>query len=219
MSANRPDRVLMLETVLDDFAMSFDHAPDHAELRAWLDRHPTYRDQAEYRAAVIAYAARWSASELLAPDLARLPADSARVARAKEIVARVVADLAPVRPITSLLAQAESVNRSAHEAAARAGLSVPLFAQVDRRLIRFDSLPEPLFARIAEAIGRSLEDVRAYLAGPSVLPREAQFRADHVPVATGATQDFFAAVRADPLLSEDEKREWLTFAPPDRGDA
>lgn len=218
MSANRPDRVLTLETVLDDFAMSFDHAPDHAELRAWLARHPAYRDQAEYRAAVIDYAARWSVSELLAPDLAVPPADSVRVARAREIVARVVADLAPVRPITSLLAQAESVNRSAHEAAARAGLSVPLFAQLDRRLIRFDSLPETLFVRIAFAIGRSLEDVRLYLSGPSVLPHGAQFRADHVPVTTGATLDFFAAVRADPVLSEDEKQEWLALVPPDRGD-
>lgn len=219
MSANRPDRALALETVLDDFALSFDHAPDHAQLRAWLDRHPAYRDQAEYRAAVIDYAARWSMSELLAPDLTALPADRARVARAKEIVSRVVADLAPVRPITSLLAEVQSVNLSAQEAAARAGLSVPLFAQLDRRLIHFDLMPEQLFARIASAIGRSLEEVRVYLSGPSVLPHGAQFRADHVPVATGATLDFFAAVRADPVLSEDEKQEWLALVPPDRGSA
>lgn len=219
MSANRPDRASALEMMLDDFAMSFDHAPDHVELCAWLDDHPGYRDQEEYRAAVIDYAARWSMSELFAPDQAALPADRARVARAKVNVSRVIADLAPVRPITSLLAEAQSVNLSAQEAADHAGLSVPLFAQLDRRLIHFDLMPEQLFARIASVIGRSLEDVRVYLSGPSVLPHGAQFRADHVPVATGATLDFFAAVRADPVLSEDEKQEWLALVPPDRGSA
>ncbi len=214
MSAHFDHR--LSEAILDDFAMDFDHAPNHAEVRAWLDRHPALRDDPDDRAAVINFAARWGVYAVLAPDLSALPADPARVARGKEIVARVIADLAPARPITSLLAQAQSVNLTSQDAAARAGLSVSLFAQLDRRLIRFDSLPERLFARVADAIGRGIEDVRVYLAGPSALPQGAQFRADHAPVITSATKEFTTAVREDPLLSPAEKAEWLALSAPDR---
>jgi hypothetical protein len=162
-------------------------------------------------------AARWGVEDLLA-------ADPGRVARGQEIVARVVAALAARPPITSLLAQAQSAGLTAQQAAARVNLSVPLFALLDRRLIRFDSLPSLLFTRIAGAIGRSAEDVRTYLAGPSIVPQGAQFRADHAPIQAGATQDFLSAVRADPLLPPPAKREWegiialervYPYSPPD----
>jgi hypothetical protein len=206
-----------LEALLDEFAMAFDHPPNHDELRAWLDAHPDSRDNDAYRNAVARFAARWSASDILGPRPGEFRADPARVARSRAVVARVIAELGHDAPITSLLAEARRVNRTLPEAAARAGLSVPLFALLDRRLVRFASLPDALFARLAEAIGRSVADVRAYLAGPPVLPRNAQFRADHAPVSAGATQDFFAAVRADPLLSEAEKAQWLALAPAENG--
>jgi hypothetical protein len=202
-----------LETVLDDFAMAFDDAPDHADLRVWLDRYPEYRD------ALIALAARWSVSAVLVPRPDALPADPAWAVRGQEVVARVLANLAPGESITSLLAQAQGINRTAQDAAAHAGLSVPLFAQLDRRLIRFESLPDILFTRLAAAIGRTVADVRAYLARPPMLPQGAQFRADTAPIAAEATQDFFAAVRADPLLTEAEKAQWLALAPTTNGSA
>ena len=209
MSANPRDE--RLDTVLDDFAMAFDDAPDHADLRAWLDRYPEYRD------ALIDLAARWSVSAVLVPRPDALPADPAWVARGKEVVVRVLAELAPGESITSLLAQAQAIGLTMQDAAAHADLSVPLFAQLDRRLIRFESLPDALFVRLAEAIERTIADVRAYLAGPPMLPQGAQFRADYAPVSAGATQDFFAAVRADPLLSETEKAQWLALIPTENG--
>lgn len=202
-----------LETVLDDFVMAFDRAPSHTELRAWLDRYPECRD------ALIALAAQWSVTAVLLPDPALLPADPTWVARGKAVVARVLAELSPIAPITSLVAQVQTTGRTTQEAAAHAGLSVPLFAQLDRRLIRFESLPDALFTRLAAAIGRGVADVRAYLVGPPMLPHGAQFRADTAPVAAGAAQDFFAAVRADPLLPETEKARWLALAPTENGGA
>lgn len=83
-------------------------------------------------------------------------------------------------------------------------LPLPFVAKLNQRLFTAASIPTAAVARIADAIGRSVEDVRVFLAGPPMLARAAAYRSDDAPMV-GEQEDFTAALQSDEGVSPEAR--------------
>lgn len=113
-------------------------------------------------------------------------------------------------PIAGLKKEAEARDLTIQTLASVTRLSVPLLVKLDRRLIRFASIPRQAIERIGAELGRSFEVVAEYLQGDPQFASQASFRADAAPQMPGQ-QDFFEAVETDLTMNEAQKAEWRRF--------
>jgi cobalamin biosynthesis Mg chelatase CobN len=138
------------------------------------------------------------------------------VRRGMETAARLLAarrmSVTPVEPapLSGLRNEAEARGLTIQAVASATRLSVPLIVKLDRRLIRFASIPRLAIERIGAELGRSFEAVAAYLQGDSQFASQASFRADAAPQMPDR-QDFFEAVETDLTMDETQKAEWRKF--------
>ena len=116
------------------------------------------------------------------------------------------------------MAEAQRVGQTPAEIAARAKISVTIFAKLERRLIRAASVPEKLIDDLAAAIGRSTDALSAYLGGGATLPSGAMYRSTAAPSVSG-DEDFFAAIAADRTIRPEDRAAWLALAPQPGQDA
>ncbi|MGI8654395.1 MAG: hypothetical protein ACR2LC_04175 [Pyrinomonadaceae bacterium] len=113
-----------------------------------------------------------------------------------------------VAPLASLRKEAEARGLTIQSLAAATDLTVPLIVKLDRRLIRFASIPRQAIERIAGALHRTTEGIAAYLsAGDPQFAAGAHFLAETAPQMP-VQQDFFDAVETDLNLSDEQKRVW-----------
>lgn len=115
---------------------------------------------------------------------------------------------APVAPLAGLRKEAEARGLTIQSLAAATGLTVPIIVKLDRRLIRFASIPRQAIERIAGALGRTTEAVAACLStGDPQFATGAHFMAETAPQMP-VQQDFFDAVETDLNLSDGQKQAW-----------
>lgn len=107
-----------------------------------------------------------------------------------------------VQPLVSLVDKERGV--TAANLAKATLLPLPLVAKLNQRLFTAASVPAALIGRVADAIGRTTDEVIAFLAGPPMLARSAAYRADDAPVV-GTQEDFQAALLADDSVSPEAK--------------
>lgn len=112
--------------------------------------------------------------------------------------------------LAGLRKEAEAQGLMVQALAAATRLTVPLLVKLDRRLIRFTSIPRQAIERIGAALGRSFDAVATYLQGDAQFAPQASFRADAAPQMPDQ-QDFFDAVETDLMMSEEQKDEWRRF--------
>jgi hypothetical protein len=95
----------------------------------------------------------------------------------------------------------------------RSQLSITLVGLLDRRLVRFASIPREVLDQLATALQTQVASLAQYLQqSPSFAP-SASFRADEAPTLP-STQDFSDAVRQDPTLDEQRRAALLRLNPP-----
>lgn len=87
-------------------------------------------------------------------------------------------------------------------------LPLPYVAKLNQRLFQAATLPARLIERLADAVGRSVGDVTAYLSQPPMLARGAAYRADDAP--TLADAEDFAAIFANDDTVSPETRNFYT---------
>jgi hypothetical protein len=110
-------------------------------------------------------------------------------------------------PLTGLRKEGEARGLTIQALASATRLTVPMLVKLDRRLIRFASIPRQAIERIGAELGRSFEAIAAYLQGDSQFASQASFRADAAPQMPDQ-QDFFDAIETDLTMSEKQKDEW-----------
>lgn len=115
-------------------------------------------------------------------------------------------------PITGLIRDAQHGGLAPDAFAERAGLSHVLLRKLDRRLIAPASIPVRVLADLADALGRSVSAVQAYMHRPPTFAAGVQHRANQAPALPTTRDDFFAAVRQD--LSLDATRRDALLALP-----
>jgi hypothetical protein len=146
----------------------------------------------------------------------RLTKEEGIVRRGMETAARLLTarqtSATPVEatPLSGLRKEAETRGLTIQALASATRMSVPLLVKLDRRLIRFASIPRQVIVRIGAELGRSFEAVAAYLQGDPQFASQASFRADAAPQMPDQ-QDFFEAVETDLTMDETQKAEWRRF--------
>lgn len=111
----------------------------------------------------------------------------------------------------SLIAEGKKKGLNLLALAGQCNVGIALMRMLDRRLIKVPTIPGELIERISKAIGRSREQIIAYLKGDSTLVEGAHHRADQAP-QLAAKQDFAEAVRLDTTMTEDQRKYWLEKA-------
>jgi hypothetical protein len=112
--------------------------------------------------------------------------------------------------VAGLINEAEMRNLSLEQFAEATGLSAPILAMLDRRQVRYESIPRRAIDNIARVIRKAVSAVASYLQGEMRL-QPAHFRADEAP-KTARLQEFSALIAIDRELSESQRRQWLELA-------
>lgn len=220
-----PDR---LQDILDEY-MASTSKPDIAALAELIRRFPEYEQE------LTAFTVSWSLTETLPPARAVQDTTSEDLLhRGRAIVGSILsegsastiaASMPPsaqetrtdhgsaAAPIAGLVAEARARGLSANEVVEATGLSLVLLRLLDRRLIRFASIPREVIDALARVLGREAAAIAHYLQGAATLAQGTRYYSVSTP-ALAQQQDFFDAVRSDPALSDDERARWLALEPP-----
>lgn len=202
-----------LDDVLNAYAIS-DPGPGYASLAEWIRRYPQYEQE------LTAFAADWALCTWLPTSTSIQHVDEdALVLRGMSIVQNILYQQAhPLQgempPLKGIVQESAHLGLSPYQLAERAQMSVSLVRKLDRRLIRFASIPRQAIEALANAIYRSSSAVTEYLQGEPILSQGASYRAEQTPTLA-EPEDFFEAVRRDMALPQGLRDHWLSFAPPD----
>lgn len=112
-------------------------------------------------------------------------------------------------PLAGITAEAQAQGLIPKQLAIRLRIDAPLLAKLDQRLIDVSTVPALLLRMLSEAIGRTVDDITAYLAGPPRMATQAHYKADEKPrVDTSGKQTFTEALTASPKISEEDREFW-----------
>lgn len=182
-------------------------APGGTRLADWLRRYPAHTQ------ALMDFALYWHTVKCEDPFVQDDPAaEAAFMRRAAEVARRMQSQQAeqsqPVQPaIVSIVQAAKERGLSTPELARALGVGPAEVVKLNQRLFRAASLPKALVARLAEALGRSVEQVAAYLRMPPTLSAQASYKADAAP-RVGEQVDFLDAVAASHGMTPEQKAYW-----------
>lgn len=204
-----------LEDVLDAFVAS-EGNPSSASLAEWIRRYPQYERE------LTEFAASWSLMKWLppSPDAEEVDEETL-VLRGMSVVQNLLhrqeqgaAPPETVAPITSLLDEGRARGLTPRQLAQAAGLGEILLRKLDRRLVRYASIPREAVEALAAALRREAQSVAAYLQQRPKFAAVAHYRAELAP-ELAEPEDFFTAVRADPTMTDEQRARWLALAPRD----
>ncbi len=105
----------------------------------------------------------------------------------------------------AILSRAAQKGLSLVQLANAVELSVTLVTKLDRRLIKFSSIPALVLNKIAQTLGVSDSVISAYLQQGAAFAAGAHYHAGEAPTLP-EPQDFFDAVRSDKTLSEPRRK-------------
>lgn len=217
------ERAPTLDQVIEGYLLRREEAIDGAAdeafaaraksevLGEFMRRFPQFADE------LMEYAATASITE--SSPARATDADEERLVRSgMETVARVLAarrdqttakagSATHAASFATLRREAEGRGLTLATLAARLDLSVPVVAKLDRRLIRFASIPNELIARLAAALEGTEAAVADYLRGGARFATGAAFLADEAPRMPDQ-QDFSEAIETDLTMSDEQKRAW-----------
>ena len=156
---------------------------------------------------------QWATDGIVAESAATYTLKAREETHAKGIARQAAAQMRAQMavPVRSLLTLAQQQGLDADALAAQLELSEPLVMKLERRLLRFATLPEQLVEHVAKALRITAQQVQSYLALPPTLANGAFYRSESVPQAS--QQDFDQAVRSDYELTDDQKQFWLNTIP------
>ena len=206
---NEQVECLSLEDILDAYVASGD-IPDRS-LDEWIQRYP------EYEKELTEFAVSWTLMESLppAPEAAKVD-ECVLVLRGMSIVQNLlhkqsqVASSNPSAPFESLIAEGRALGLKPRQLAEAVRLGDAILGKLDRRLIRYASIPQDAIDELAYAIQRGTASVAAYLRQDPQFAASAEHRSEQAPTLS-ESEDFFDAVRNDPTISPEHADYWLAL--------
>lgn len=209
---NEGNRLAELEDVFDALVAS-EESPEPAVLDRWVREYPQFERE------LVDFMASWSLMDSAVPhDTGHTPEvepeanDDAFVLRSMSIVQNLVHEMSrrtdEPRPLKGLLNAAKAAGMSLRDLACSVHLGEAVLRKLDRRLIRFASIPERALAAIAGALRLPVEAVSEYLQQPPILAAGAHYRASRAPQLV-EPEDFIVAVQRDPTMSTEDRRRWI----------
>lgn len=200
----------MLDLVLEEYAATSD-GPSYLMLVDWVRRYPQYTRE------LTNFTAAWTlAAPVSPPSIDTREEHATTLTRHVGIVRSMLDSQTEAaqmvdEAITGLVAEAQAKGLSRRRLAAALDLSIPLVDKLDRRLLRYTSIPAEIIDAVAGTLNRGRASVESYLQGAPLLPVGASYRADEAP-ALPPQEEFADAVRSDDQLVSKRKRELLEMA-------
>ena len=201
-----------LDAMLDDFVAS-EADPSAPALEDWIRRYPHYEQE------LTEFAVGWTLMRSLPPSPGTQDvAEEMLVGRGMNVVRDLLARQEGAAPIalaiTSLLEAGRARGLTPRQLAQATGLGDSLLRKLDRRLIRYASIPREAIEALAAVLQREAEAVAQYLQQGPTFAAAAQHRAEQAP-QLAEPEDFFSAVRSDPTMPGERRARWLALAPQD----
>lgn len=112
--------------------------------------------------------------------------------------------------LISLIEEAKVQGMNISGFASSTGLSIPIIAKLEQRLIAFASIPKEAIDKIATVIKASSESVASFLQGAPQFASDASYKSETQPELL-KQQDFYAAVQSDLTLKPEQKEYWLSL--------
>ena len=161
---------------------------DRTLLREWASRYPAHAD-----ALIGVSYAEFTAGISLTDPLEDGPEDAETVALGGAVLD---AHFAAPTALLSLVAEAGARGLAPRAFAQSLRLDTPTLSRLNQRLLEAATLPRALVRQVAQALGRSTDEVRAYLRCPPRLATGAQYKARQTPVLreSAARQKFGDAI-------------------------
>lgn len=201
----KKEQHISLEDVIDAYvASSADSGED--TLATWIERYPQYASELRDFAAHYNLFKRLPEREYTAEEEELINTRAASVVQ--NLLYRQRAGIAASDDeVTGLINEAEKQHLSLEQFAETTELSAPIIAMLDRRQVRYESIPRKAVDNLAQALGKAATAVASYLQGEMRL-QPAHYRADEAPKAA-RLQEFSALVAVDPELSASQQKQWL----------
>jgi hypothetical protein len=185
---------------------------NHDTLLAWVRRYPEYSQE------LTDFAAEWSLVRNVPTDRYALSEEEVaeQVERympaIRELIARYAVAPAAVAgaQLAGLVSAGQAQGMSTKQLAAQTGLSVPLLTKLDRRLVKFASIPGEIVTALAAALNREVTSVAQYLQGNALLAPTASYKADEAP-RVPEQGDFFAEVSKDKVLTPEQRARLMAL--------
>ena len=204
----------LLDNILDAYVTEVE-TPNLEVLKEWIRKYPQYQRE------LTDFTIAWIQMEELRPINRDKTDHDTLVLRAMSVVQNLyrigeqksVPSQSAKNPIEKLVAEAETQGFSQDQFAAQLKLSVGLLWKLDRRLIKYSSIPVELIENIAGALRRGLQIVAEYFHRQPTLALNASYKAKRQPQVSEPT-NFFDEVRSDTDLSNEDRAYWLAFEPP-----
>ena len=206
---NEPNERLNLEDILDAYVASND-GPNYS-LDEWIQCYP------EYEKELTEFAVSWTLMESLppSPDSEEVE-ESVLVLRGMSIVQNLLHNQSQIEPSSSsvqfesLIAEGRAHGMKPRQLAEAVRIGDSVLRKLDRRLIRYASIPQNAILELAKVIQRRAASVAAYLQMNPTLATSAEHRSEQAPVLS-EPEDFFDAVRNDPTISREHAEYWLSL--------
>ena len=195
----------MIDEVLDEILLS-ETEPNHEALTIWIKKYPCFRDE------LTSFFSTWAIQEELPTKSA---IDENRIAN--HMVSHAL-DLIHQRERQASEACArlgdaiKATGQTDDEVAGKCKLDFSIIAKLDRRLIRFESIPQLCITLLSAATNQSPEFIARLLQGGPVQLKPT-FKSKKKPVSQ--VEDFVDAVKSSEL-TEDVKDEWLQLLSDDQ---
>ena len=109
----------------------------------------------------------------------------------------------------SILGEAKLRGMSANQFAIVLNLSILLIRKIDLRAIAYDTIPFEIIQSFAENLERNVREIARYLTLPPMQPTTARYKSSKTP-KLDEKRSFFDEVREDHLLSEEQRKYWLS---------
>lgn len=203
----------LLDNILDAYVTEVE-TPNLEVLKEWIRKYPQYQRE------LTDFTIAWIQMEELLPINRDKTDHDTLVLRAMSVVQNLyrigeqksIPSQSAKNPIEKLVAEAETQGFSQDQFAAQLKLSVGLLWKLDRRLIKYSSIPVELIENIAGALRRGLQVVAEYFQRSPTLATNARYKAKQQPQVSEPT-NFFDEVRSDSELSNENRAYWLELEP------
>jgi len=206
-----------LEEVLDDIVASGE-SPERAGTHRWVDEYP------EYAAQIMEFLASWTIMRAAsAPHPAVRPSEATQTLRGMSIVQNLMHEHvrsldADASPLRALAKRAQALGMDSRALAGALDLGEVVLRKLDRRLIRFATIPRLITVRLAEVLQTTEAAVVTYFQLPPTLSTEGRFHSSKAP-SIPKSESFSDAVRTDNTMTDQQRARWTAGAGDDnRGD-
>ena len=209
---NRGSKLAELEDVLDALVAA-DETPGPAALDRWVSEYPQFeRPLVDFMASwALMNSAHSTATDEQDRVAKEFDADERLMLRGMSIVQNLLHEMsrrAETAPrLESLLGAATAAGTSLRDFARATHLGEAVLRKLDRRLIRFPSIPKRAIDAVADAVRCQAQAVAVYLQQPATLAAGTYYRAERAP-QLAEPEDFIVAIERDPTMTAEDRRRW-----------